>query len=121
MKRVLLVDAHNLFRQVLAVTLEHRSDFKEHVQAGSLAEARQVLADRHGRVDLAMVDLDLPEGGATELIQKLHKLDVPVLAFTDSQSLEVRTRALQAGAIEVLSMASSDEEIVGVVNRLVSE
>lgn len=123
MKSVLLVDDHNLFRQVLALTLKDRTDFKENVQAGSVAEARQVLADLDGRVDLAIVDLDLPEGDATELIHKLHELDVPVLAFTDVQSaaLEKRTRALQAGANEVLSLASSDEKIVGVVNRLIRE
>ena len=119
MKSVLLVDDHTLFRQVLAVTLKHRTDFKENVQAGSLAEARQVLAARDGRVDLAIVDL--PEEDATELIHILHELDIPVLAFIDVQSLEGRTRALQAGANEVLSMASSDEDIVSVVTRLIRE
>src|SRR5215211_2231890 len=98
MKRVLLVDDHKLFRQVLAVTLKHRTNFKENVQAESLAEARQILGDLEGRVDLAIVDLALPDGDATELIHKLHERDVPVLAFTDVQSLEGRTRALQAGA-----------------------
>jgi DNA-binding NarL/FixJ family response regulator len=120
MKSILLVDDHNLFRQVLAVVLKHRTDFKENIQAGSLAEARQILADRDGRFDLAIVDLDLPEGGATVLIHKLHELDVPVLALTVGQSLEGRTRALRAGANEVLNM-SSGEEIVGVVSRLISE
>jgi DNA-binding NarL/FixJ family response regulator len=76
MKSGLIVDDHSLFRQVLAVTLKHRTDFKENVQAGSLAEARQVLADRDGKVDL-----ELPKGDATELIHKLYELDIPVLAF----------------------------------------
>src|SRR5215204_876276 len=53
---------------------------------------------------------------AQPLIHKLHELDVPVLAFTGVQSLEGRARALQAGANEVLSMASSDGDIVCVVN-----
>jgi DNA-binding NarL/FixJ family response regulator len=120
MKSILLVDDHNLFRQVLAVVLKHRTDFKENIQAGSLAEARQILADRDGRFDLAIVDLDLPEGGATVLIHKLHEFEVPVLALTVGQSLEGCTRALRAGANEVLNM-SSGEEIVGVVSRLISE
>jgi hypothetical protein len=59
-------------------------------------------------------------GGATVLIHKLHEFDVPVLALTVGQSLEGRTRALRAGANEVLNM-SSGEEIVGVVSRLISE
>jgi DNA-binding NarL/FixJ family response regulator len=121
MKRVLLVEDHNLFRQVLAVTLKYRTDFRENVQARSLAEAHQVLANRDDRVDLAIIDLDLPGWGTIELIQKLHELDVPVLALTNVQSLDGRTRALQAGANEVLSMASSDTDIIGAVNRLISE
>jgi DNA-binding response OmpR family regulator len=79
------------------------------------------LADSNDRVDLAIVDLDLPEWGTTGLIQNLHELDVPVLALTSVQSLEERTRALQAGANEVLSMASSDKDIIGAVNRLASD
>jgi hypothetical protein len=62
MKTILLVDDHNLFRQVLAVVLKHRTVFKENIQAGSLAEARQILADRDVRFDLAIVDLDHSEG-----------------------------------------------------------
>ena len=77
MKRVLLVEDHHLFRQVLAVTLKYRTDFRENIQARSLAEARQVLADSNGKVDLAIVDLDIPESGTIDLIQKLHELGVP--------------------------------------------
>jgi DNA-binding NarL/FixJ family response regulator len=121
MKKVLLVEDHNLFRQVLALTLKYSTDFRKNVQARSPAEARQVLANWDDRFDLAIVDLDLPGWGITELIQILHELDVPVLALTNVQNLERRTRALQAGANEVLSMASSDKEFIRVVNRLVSE
>jgi CheY-like chemotaxis protein len=121
MMKVLLVEDHNLFRQVLALTLKYRTDFRENVQARSVAEASQIVADSNDRVDLAIVDLDLPGWGTTELIQNLHDLGVPVLALTNIRSPEERTRAVQAGANEVLSMASSDKEFIRVVNRLVSE
>jgi DNA-binding NarL/FixJ family response regulator len=121
MKKVLLVEDHNLFRQVLALTLKYRTDFRENVQARSPAEARQVLANWDDRFDLAIVDLDLPARGTIDLIQKLHELGVPVLALTNIRSPEECTWAVQAGANEVLSMASSDEEIVSVVYRLGSE
>jgi DNA-binding NarL/FixJ family response regulator len=118
MKRVLLIDDHDLFRESLAVVLEHHTDLKENVQAGSLAEARQILDDLDSKADLAIVNLDLPEGEGTELIEYLHGIDVPVLAFTTDSSLERRARALQAGADELLSTASSVEEIIGTVKRL---
>jgi DNA-binding NarL/FixJ family response regulator len=120
MKRLLLVDDHDLFRQVLAVILEQHTDLKENLQAGSLAEAHQILdeLEREEEVDLAVVDLDLPEGDATQLIEDLRELEVPVLALTSSMSLERRTSALRAGAGEVLTTAACGEKIVGTAKRL---
>ena len=120
MKRVLLVDDHTLFRQVLAVILEEHTDLKENVQAGSLGEARRVLAELDAKVDLAIIDLNLPKGGATELIEHLSAEDVPVLALTADPSLEWRARVLRAGASEVLTMVSSSEQIIDTAKRLVS-
>jgi DNA-binding NarL/FixJ family response regulator len=121
MKRLLLVNDYTLFRQVLAVILEAHTDLKENVQAGSLAEARRALDDLDQQVDLAVVDLDLPEGDATELLEDLRKVGIPVMAFTSSLSLERRASALRAGADEVLSTATPGEEIVDAARRLVGE
>ena len=120
MKRLLLVTWHNLFRQPLAVMLEQHTDLKAILQAGSPGEARRVLAELGSRVDLAVIDLDLPEGGATELIEHLRAEDVPVLALTANRSLEWRARAFRAGASEVLTMETSSEKIIDTAKRLVS-
>jgi DNA-binding NarL/FixJ family response regulator len=121
MKQVLLVDDHSLFRQVLALILEQHTDLKENVQAGSLAEAHQVLDHLDRQVDLAVVNLDLHEGDATELIEDLRELDVPVLAFTSSSRLERRASALRVGANEILSTATSGEKILDTAKRLLGE
>ena len=63
MKRVLIVDDHDLFRQVLAVVLRQYTALSESVQVESLAEARRVLGGPSGGIDLAIVDLDTPGGG----------------------------------------------------------
>ena len=120
MKRLLLVDDHDLFREVLALILEQHTDLKENVQAGSLAEAHRVLDEPGLQVDLAVVDLDLPEGDPTELIDDLRELDIPVLAFTSSVSLERRASALEAGAGEVLTTAISGEKILDTAKQLIS-
>jgi DNA-binding NarL/FixJ family response regulator len=120
MKRLLLVNDHDLFRQVLAVILEQHTDPRENVQAGSLAEAHQILHELDREVDLAVVDLDLPEGDANQLIEDLHQLEVPVLALTSSLSLERRASALRAGAGEVLTTATSGEKILDTAKRLIS-
>ena len=118
-KRVLLVDDHDLFREVLATVLQQNTHLKENVQAKSLAEARRLLSDLDGNIDLAIVDVDLSNEDGTEIIRELREVDVPVLALTLGQSLEGRARAVRAGSAEVLSTAASGEEIVRAAKRLV--
>jgi DNA-binding NarL/FixJ family response regulator len=121
MKQVFIVDDHSLFRQLLAVVLEQLTDLKESVQAQSLTEARQALSDIGDKIDLAIVDLDMPDGDAPELIKELRDAqpDVPVLAFTVGRNFQVRDRALQAGANQVLSTASPGKTIVRAAELLV--
>ncbi len=121
MKRFLLVDDHDLFRQVLTVVLEVHIDLEESIQARSLEQARRFLGHMNGDADLAIVDLDLPEGDATELIKNLRELDVTVLAYTTDQSLERRATALRVGAGEVLSTATPGEKIIDTAKRLIGE
>jgi two-component system, OmpR family, response regulator PhoP len=118
-KRALLVEDHRLLRECLAVTLEEHMDLKNTLQAGSLAEARQFWGHLPSEVDLAIVDLDLPNGEGISLIENLREPEIPVLALTASRNVEWHAQALRAGADEVLSTASSSETIVGVVQRLV--
>ncbi len=119
MKRVLIVDDHDLFREVLATVLQLDTHLKQNVQAESLAEARQLLRGLGGNIDLAIVDVDLPNGEGAQMIRELREVDVPVLALTLGQSLQGRARAVRAGAAEVFSTADSGEEIVRAAKRLV--
>jgi len=119
MKRVLLVDNCDFFRQGLAIVLGRHMDLRENFQAGSLGEARRVLADLDAEVDLAIIDLDLPNGDATELIEHLRNVAIPVMALTADPSLQRKGRALRAGAGEVLTLATSVAQIIDTAERLV--
>ena len=122
MKRVLLVEDHALFRESLALLLEWRLGL-ESIEAGSLAEGRRVLSAAKGMADFAIIDLDLPDGDGSELIERLHQTepDVPILAFTADRSLVRRARALEAGADEVLAKMEPVEQIIGAAEQLVGE
>ena len=116
----LLVTEHVVFRQALAIVLEWHADFRT-VQAGSLTEAHQLLRDPDAeQPDLAVVDLELPNGDAVELIGKIHEVypRTPVLALTTSHDPERTARAREAGAGEVLTMAASSEEFLEGVRQL---
>jgi DNA-binding NarL/FixJ family response regulator len=120
MKRLLLVDDNSLFREALALLLEWNMGL-DSVQAESVAEARQILGDSHDEVGLAIIDIDLPDGDGIELIEELRETetDVPVLALATGRRLQ-HTRALQAGAEEVLTVEEPIEELVGTVRRLLA-
>jgi DNA-binding NarL/FixJ family response regulator len=119
-KRVLIVDDHDLFRQVLGVVLEWHTDFKETVQAESLAEARLAIGGANSKIDLAIIDVDLPGEQGFKLIRELceEKPRVPVIAMTAGQDHERYGRALKSGAMEVLTTMATGEEIIDVARRL---
>jgi DNA-binding NarL/FixJ family response regulator len=123
MKQVLLVDQHNLFRQILGMVLKWHTDLKESVEANSLAETRRILGNSNRKPDLAIVDLDLANGDGFKLIEELSMTapDVAVLAITLRRDIDRHDRALRAGAGEVLTMAAYPKEIVDVAKQLVGE
>ena len=118
--RVLIVHDYDLFRQALVLLLKWAAGFKS-VQAGSLAEAHQLLELVH-EADLAIVSLDLPDGDGVNLITQLRRAgpSIPVLALTRRLGSGVRVRALKAGADRVLTSTASGEEIIDAIRRLIS-
>jgi DNA-binding NarL/FixJ family response regulator len=123
MKRVLLVDKNNVYRQVLALVLKWNTELKESAQADSLTQARRILGSSKGKPDLAIVNLNAAKAEGFELMKELRMSapEVPVLAITLERDVEQRDRALRAGAREVLTMAVSPKEIVDAAKRLVGE
>ena len=113
---LLLVEDQALFREGLALLLEWHTGLST-VQAGSLAEAQRILRDTKDWPACAIVDLDLQDGHAIDLLEQLRGL--PILALTTDRRLEHHARALEAGADEVLSKAELAERITDVVGRLV--
>ena len=118
MKRILLIGAHNSFREALAVVLGQEPDLEVLAQAGSLAEAREVWR----ACDMAVVvDLRMPDGNAVEFASDLRSQSTPrcnVLVLTESLASEDHVRAGAVGVDEVLSTAVSLQEIIDVLKRL---
>src|SRR5215203_4250318 len=81
--RVMLVEDHAAFRESLAFLLGREPDLEVVAQAGSLAQARQVLGTH---LDVAVLDLALPDGDGRELIGELRQgnagISVLVLSAT---------------------------------------
>ncbi len=118
MKQVLLIEDHALFRESLALLLEWQLGL-ESVEAGSLTEGCRVLSNLEDIANFAIIDLDLPDGDGSELIEQLHetKPDVPILALTADRSPVKSARALEAGADGVLAKVTPVEQIIDAVEH----
>jgi DNA-binding NarL/FixJ family response regulator len=115
MERLLLVEHNLLFRDGLALLLEWRTGLSS-IYARSLAEAQDILDEADHKPACVVVDLDLPEGGGTELLKRLD--GIPVLALIKSLTLERQAEAMRLGAEEVLRTGSV-EKIAATVERLI--
>ena len=118
MSRVLLVEDHVTFREPLAFMLDREAGFEVVAQAGSLAEARGLV----GGVDLAIVDLDLPDGNGADLVGELRAANPRgmVLILTGSADRETHARAVERGAAGVLHKSVRIGEVIGAARRLVA-
>jgi DNA-binding NarL/FixJ family response regulator len=116
--RLLLVDDHASSREALALLLGREPDLAVVAEAGSLAEARRALAG--AEVDVALVDLELPDGSGVDLIRDLRAANPEALALvvTGSGDRHEHARAVAAGAAGVLHKSARTREIVAALRRL---
>ena len=117
--RVLLVEDHASFRQALAFMLERDPGFEVAGQVGSLAEARQLNGEVLENVEVAIIDLALPDGDGLELIEEFSS-QPRMTTLVLSASLEPGrfARAVEAGASGVLHKSTPIKDIVEAVQLL---
>ena len=113
--RVLLVEAHALFRQALSLLL-YRCPRMEVMQAGTLAEARLLL----GSVDVVALDYVLPDGTGPDLIGEVRTTNpkASVLVMNNAPDTANRRSALAAGADSVVSKVESPFTIIDEIKCL---
>jgi len=116
--RILLIEDHATVREALAATFEREEGFEVVGQAGSIEEARGMLGMES--VDVAVVDLGLPDGYGGDLIKDIREANPHAQALVLSASLERAqiAQAVQSGAAGVLNKTAPLDEVVGAVERL---
>lgn len=120
--RVLLVEDHASVREAIASSFEQEPGFEVSGQAASLAEAREMLeASGDARpVDVAIVDLGLPDGYGGDLIKEILETYPQAQALVLSANLDraEMARAVEAGAAAILNKTAHLTEVVDYVRRL---
>ena len=116
MNRILLVDDHLSFRQVLAIVLERQPGFAVVAQAGSVAEAHAVSTN----IDTAIIDLKLPDGSGIDVIRALRRRapHVKMLVLTGDTDTCDHGAAVEAGAAGILEKTVSIPRLIDAVQCL---
>jgi PAS domain S-box-containing protein len=115
--RVLLVEDHTAVREAIAAQLERETGFEVVGQAASLAQARALLGEH---IDVAVVDIGLPDGNGSDVIEELRKANPRAQALVLSASLD-RTQtvaAIESGASAILDKTAHLDEVVHAIRRL---
>lgn len=120
MPRLLLVEDHIAFREALALLLNGQPTLEVVAQCGSLAECRGLggLSD----IDVALLDLALPDGQGTDLIEVLREANPQIKVLILSARLEpdLSDRMAAVGVDGVLDKTIYPLELAVEVRRLVS-
>jgi DNA-binding NarL/FixJ family response regulator len=114
--RVVLVDDHLLFRQPLAFMLMREPDLTITGQAGTVAEARPLLPE----TDIALIDLDLPDGEGIEVIRDLQAVNPQAIALvlTGYGTTVAMAGAVEAGAAGMMHKTRPISEVVEAIRQV---
>jgi DNA-binding NarL/FixJ family response regulator len=111
------VEDHAAVREALASSFQREQGFEVVAEASTLEQAREKMLDE---IEVAVIDLGLPDGYGGDLIKDLRDANPRAQALALSASLERGeiARAVEAGAAAVLSKTAHLDEVVGAVKRL---
>ena len=119
--RVILVEDHVSFRRVLAFLLSDDPGLEVVAQVGSLAQARQALdGGLDGALDVAVLDLELPDGDARELIGELRRSSpgIRIVVLSATVRAEHAEEVRSSGADAVLDKVRSYQTIAEELRRM---
>lgn len=116
MKRLLLIDSHALTRHPLALFLAGAIPVELVLEAGDNAEATALMPD----IDLAMTELDLPDGDAVALISLIAVSQPAARILVMSGNIDGlrAARAIEAGAHGLISKHANVTDLVNAIQRL---
>jgi DNA-binding NtrC family response regulator len=115
-QRILIVDDESSLRTALFRILERRGF--QVVTAGSKAEAEKLCNNQHA-IDLALIDLRLPDGDGIDLmgvIKRLHPQSLCVL-FSGFATIETAVTATKMGAFHFMTKPFNMDELMSLIDR----
>ncbi len=120
MKKIFIVDDHPVFREGLISVLQRDPSITVMGEAGSSAEALEML--KTVEPDLVIADLGLPDKDGTELIKSILQIQpsVPVLVLSMHDEMFYAERVLAAGGKGYLMKQEATDAILEGIWRVLS-
>lgn len=117
---VLLVEDHASFRQAINMVLAGEPDLESAGDVGSVADA--VASAEKGAPDVAVVDLDLPDGDGLTVIRRLRQVSprtacIVLSALTDDVAFGA---AIEGGASAVLHKSIEIPDLLDAIREVAS-
>lgn len=118
-QRILIVDDEASLRTALFRALDRKG--YQVITASSRQEA-EMISQSDKPLDLALVDLRLPDGDGIELMSHLKKVQkqIQVIILTGFGSIENAVEATQKGAFHFVSKPFNLDEILSLIDRALS-
>jgi DNA-binding NarL/FixJ family response regulator len=115
---LILIDDHPIMRHGLAQLVADEPDLEVVSQAGSAAEALQLIPA--SMPDLAVIDLTLPDKSGLELLKDIHALhpDLRCLVLSMHDEDLYAERALRAGARGYLMKEAAAAQFINAVRKV---
>ncbi len=116
--RVILVDDEHLIRSALATMLSLEADLEVLGEASTVAEGTRLAGETSP--DVAVVDLQLPDGDGLELCEQIAELspDTRCLVLTSHARPGYLKRALAQGVLGFLPKTTSAEQLARAVRSV---
>ncbi len=121
MKRVVLIDDHELVRLGVRTVLEARDDLEIVGEAGGCGEALQLIGET--KPDLALVDLVLGTDDGVAFVRQLKKLheNLRILVMTIQDESIYAERVIRAGAQGFISKADAADKLSEAVDAIFAD
>jgi DNA-binding response OmpR family regulator len=110
---ILIVDDDPALRATLSEQLAVEGEFAPR-EAGSMAEAGQILMSDGARFDAVLLDIGLPDGDGRDLCAELRRagIKVPIIMLTGQDAEQDIVRGLDAGANDYIAKPINVDKLV---------
>lgn len=124
-KTIGLIDDSKVMRSILRKSiLMNHYQVDQFLEAENGVEGLNLLADGQGRMDVAFVDLHMPEMNGLDMLTRLREagggeLPVPIVIVSTSADTEMQKRCMNLGASGFIRKPFTPQDIGELMTRVV--